>query len=57
MLKIKKYKKKLLKIFYQPINQQVQTQIVHWKHGNQRGYFYSNEKHYVGQTVMVDVGM
>ena len=42
---------------YQPLNQQVQTQIVHWKYGNQRGYFYSNEKHYVGQTVMVDVGM
>ena len=42
---------------YQPINQQVQTQIVHWKYGNKRGYFYSNQKHWVGQTVMVDGGM
>lgn len=42
---------------YHPINQQVKSQIVHWKYGSKRGYFYSNQKHFVGQTVMVDVDM
>lgn len=39
----------------EPVKRKIQMFIVHWKYKGHRGHFYTEQVHYVGHTVYVDV--